>query len=269
MRRDVAVIGMFRLGVTLASVAVIGLLMDPFPVQGAEEAEFIDTAFIAMTYIAAPVFGLVIAVVAHSVLVHRSSGPQDGDGELITGSGPTAWVPRVWLGATTVLAVVVMIYPGLTGLAELRSDKTSELEVTMTAFQFGWLAEYAGRGVRVSGQNELVLPAETRIRFDVTALDVLHGFWIPAFRTKIDAVPGQTTTLYITTTDPGPDERDTDHAYRVQCAELCGLLHARMTMPVRVVEAAEFEAWIAEQTAARLSKQAAEPITGRVAGKAQ
>ena len=118
----------------------------------------------------------------------------------------------------------------------------------MTAYQFAWLAEYPEQNVRVAGPKELVLPAHTRIRFDITALDVVHSFWVPVFRSKMDAVPGQITTLYITTTDPGSPA--TDSGYRVQCAELCGLLHARMTMPVRVLPQAEFQQWLTQQQAA-------------------
>ncbi len=89
--------------------------------------------------------------------------------------------------------------------------------------------------------DELVLPDETRIRFDVTALDVLHSFWVPAFRQKIDAVPGQTTTVYVTTKGLGDPS---DAAYRLQCAELCGLHHGTMAMPVRVLGADDFGEWL-------------------------
>ena len=90
--------------------------------------------------------------------------------------------------------------------------------------------------------NELVLPVDTHVRFDVTAVDVLHSFWIPAFRTKIDAVPGLTTTLHANITETG-DYKD-DINFRVQCAELCGRDHSIMMSPVRVVERDEFNEWV-------------------------
>ena len=88
-----------------------------------------------------------------------------------------------------------------------------------------------------------MLPAETRIKFNITSDDVLHSFWIPAFGPKIDAVPGLTTELYITTLEPGGPETD-KAGYRAQCAELCGLSHTEMVMPVRVVEHDEFDTWL-------------------------
>lgn len=214
--------------------------MDPFPTVGAEEAEFSDHAFRVMTYMGAPVFGFVIAALVYSLLRFRVKEPTV-DGPPIRGTGT---VPRVWLGVTSCLAVVVMIYPGLTGLAELRADQTHDIEVTVTGVRWAWLVEYPGE---VTVTQELVLPVHQRVKLNITAPagDVLHSFWVPAFRMKLDAVPGQVNVLYLTPTELGSFE--TDAAYRIQCAEMCGLMHGRMAMPVRVVEADEFERWLAEK----------------------
>jgi cytochrome c oxidase subunit 2 len=75
--------------------------------------------------------------------------------------------------------------------------------------------------------------------------DVLHSVWVPAFRQKIGAVPGLHTTIFTTLTHTGTPD---DAAYRLQCAELCGLDHSDMVMPVRVVEPSEFTAWVALRT---------------------
>jgi cytochrome c oxidase subunit 2 len=97
--------------------------------------------------------------------------------------------------------------------------------------------------------GEMVLPADRRVKFEVTATDVLHAFWVPAFRMKIDAVPGGVTTTYATPNVTGG--RDDDIGFRLVCAELCGTGHSVMAMPVRVVEPDEFEAWVAEKALAR------------------
>ncbi len=91
-----------------------------------------------------------------------------------------------------------------------------------------------------------MLPMGQRVRFDVTSIDVLHAFWIPAFRMKIDAVPGMVTTVYAT-----PDKTGTfqdDYGFRLQCAEMCGTFHSKMMLPVRVVETGEFDDWVAQMT---------------------
>lgn len=238
VNRHLAIAGI--LWVVFTALAAAGTaLMNPFPTVGAEEAEFSDHAFRLMTYMGSPVFGLVMAALFYSVVKFRAKGPGE-DGPPIRGTG---LVPRVWLVTTSTLAVVVMIYPGLTGLAELRRDRTYDLEVNVTGFRWAWVAQYP----EGFSAQELVLPVDRRVKFNVTAPagDVLHSFWVPAFRLKIDAVPGQITNLYITPTELG--DGATDAAYRVQCAELCGLYHARMSMPVRVVEVEEYEAWVAEK----------------------
>lgn len=243
MRRDLALVAVIW-GVVTALCWVFAAAMNPFPTVGAHEAEFSDHAFRVMTYMGAPVFGLVVAVLVYSVLRFRVHGDPIADGPSIRGTGA---VPRIWLVVTSLFAVVVMIYPGLTGLAELRSDKSADLVVTMTGQRWSWVAAYPDSGVTLPGSEELVLPLGKRVRFDVTARegDVLHSFWIPAFRMKIDAVPGQIDQVYITPTELGNGEDDV--AYRVQCAELCGLLHARMSMKVRVVQPAEFDQWLAQR----------------------
>lgn len=238
MNRHLAIAGI--LWVVFTALAFAGTtLMNPFPTVGAEEAEFSDHAFRLMTYMGSPVFGFVMAALVYSILRFRAPGP-GLDGPPIKGTG---LVPRVWLVTTSTLAVVVMIYPGLTGLAELRRDRTYDLEVNVTGFRWAWVAQYP----EGFSAQELVLPAHQRVKFNITAPagDVLHSFWVPAFRLKIDAVPGQITHLYITPTELG--DGATDPAYRVQCAELCGLYHARMAMPVRVVEPDEYRAWVAEK----------------------
>jgi cytochrome c oxidase subunit 2 len=87
--------------------------------------------------------------------------------------------------------------------------------------------------------NELVLPVDRPVHFQIHAKDVLHSFWVPAFRMKQDAVPGITTTTRVT-----PDREGT---YEVVCAELCGIGHATMRQQVRVVPTAEFDDWVKDR----------------------
>lgn len=247
MRRDLTVAAAIWAVVTALAVAAIYFLLDPFPTHGAEEATLIDDAFFTLTYMATPVFGLVVAALGYSVLRFRTTGDPVEDGPPIFGG---VAIPVAWVAVTSALAIVVMIHPGLTGLFELRSDQTADLQVNVTGFRWAWTVEYPESGVRVtSPADELVLPAFRRIQFNVSAIegDVLHSFWVPAFRVKADAVPGQVQRMFVTLDRTGSPD---DIAYRVQCAEFCGLFHAGMAMDVRVLEPEEFDAWIASKTAA-------------------
>ena len=85
----------------------------------------------------------------------------------------------------------------------------------------------------------LRLPAGRQVEFRLTALDVIHSFWVPEFRQKQDAVPGEVTGVAITPTEPG------EHS--VVCTELCGLGHALMRAGVIVMREDEFDRWRSEQ----------------------
>lgn len=238
MRRDLVFAALLWL--VLTAIGEAAAVIDILPVVGAEEAEEIDDAFRVLLYLGVPVLTFVVAALLYSVLRFRARGVPTEDGPPIRGRTSVA---TIWLGVTGSLAVLVMIYPGFTGLLALQEDKPVDLVVEVEAVQWAWIVTYPEQDVRVL--DEMVLPVEQGVRFRITSTDVLHSLWIPAFRQKIDAVPGRVTELHVTPTRIG--DYDGDIAYRVQCAELCGLDHQRMTMPVRVVTEEEFEAWIASK----------------------
>lgn len=244
MRRDFTLFAIIWAAVTLASLAVSYFILKEvsFPTVGAEEAHIVDDAFMVLTYLATPVFGVVIAAMVVSVLNHRSNGPNE-DGQRILGHGR---VPVIWFAVSSLLCVVVIIYPGIWGIIELAKNDDADMEINVTGQMWSWTVEYPESGVRVLGAQEMVLPKDETIKVNIVSLDILHSFWIPAFRLKLDALPGDQKTLYIT---PNAIGDPSDSAYRLQCAELCGVGHAIMAMPVRVVEKAEFDAWLKEQAA--------------------
>ena len=98
--------------------------------------------------------------------------------------------------------------------------------VNVTGQQFAWTFEYRGAGGKVSS-DQLYLPEGTSVEFHVRSKDVIHDFWVPEFRLKIDAVPGITTKYRVTPNRLG--------AYTVVCAELCGLGHSTMRQTVHVL----------------------------------
>lgn len=231
-----------------------------FPLAAAREAAVADHAFRLLMGMAAPVFSLVVAVLLYALLGRRGRGdPPEAP----------AYVPehpsvlRVWFAVTAALAAYVIYNPGLVGLAEMRQVPLSgllggsaaggvrlaslagvdaELVVRVRASRWLWQFEYPEHNVTA---RELVLPAGRRVRFEVTSVDIVHSFWVPAFRTKIDAVPNLTTYLHVTPTRVGSFEDSVD--LRVQCAELCGVGHGIMAAAVRVVEPERFQEWLAQQ----------------------
>lgn len=238
------------LWVVLTAIGGLLVIADLYPTVGSHEAEDFDDIFRFLLILGVPVFTFVVSAVIYAMLAFRirESMPTE-DGPVIRGNG---WFPRAWLAVTGCLAVFVMIYPGLTGLAELQDakraygwgERDADMVIKATGFKWQWVFEYPdGTQVSVAAGKELVLPVDTSIRFDVEAADVIHSLWIPAFRMKIDAIPGRTTYMTVKPTKEGAYE--TDQAYRVQCTELCGLDHAKMLFPIRVVSEAEYESWLA------------------------
>jgi cytochrome c oxidase subunit 2 len=113
------------------------------------------------------------------------------------------------------------------------------LEVNAIGQQFAWKFVYSDYDDLTSG--ELVLPLDQEARFTLTAVDVIHSFWVPNFGQKQDAVPGIETTILVTPTRTGE--------FAVICTELCGLGHATMRAKARVVTQAEFNTWVKEKRA--------------------
>lgn len=227
---------------TLAGQAVVWIFIRGImPERYAETATIVDDAFLYLTALAVPVFAFVISAVTVSLVRFRSKGEPEDDGPPMHGDRRVfGW----WLGITGTLAASLIVFPGLVGLVQLGNQENVSTEdllvVRVQAARWAWTIEYPAAGV-TSGE-ELVLPVDQPVRFEISSVDIVHSFWIPAFRVKIDAVPGKTTTATLTPDRAGSFE--TDPMMRIQCAELCGLNHSTMALPVRVLEPAEFDAWL-------------------------
>lgn len=130
------------------------------------------------------------------------------------------------------LVVMAMFYYGWTGFKALRTVPDNALEVKVTGRMFAWSFEYPN-GKR---SNVLFAPVNTPMKLNLTATDVLHSFYVPAFRIKMDTVPGMDTYAWFRSDKKG--------SFDVFCAEYCGVKHANMITTVEVVEPEEYEVWV-------------------------
>jgi len=234
-RKDILVLVVVWAALTALGI-IVATSLPIFPAAASREAEFVDRAFTTLAVLAAPVFSLVVVLLVYSVIRFRRKGTPGEDGPAITGNVPLV---TVWVMATLGLALFVAINPGLTGMAELRAHREADMVVEVRSRQWEWEFHYPKENIQ---SLELRLPAGKRVRFEITALDTLHSFWVPEFRVKQDAVPGQTQILFTTPTGVG--------RFEAVCAELCGLGHTIMRSPVIVMPQAEFDSWIAGKRAA-------------------
>lgn len=133
--------------------------------------------------------------------------------------------------------------------AKLSLPSESEaLMVAVSSNQFEWEATYPGEdGVLDTADdiqapiNVLHFPVNQPVIIRLESEDVLHSFWVPAFRVKQDAVPGRQIQFWFEATLPGE--------YELACAELCGLGHYRMRGQITIESQAEFDAWLADLAA--------------------
>lgn len=255
-------------GIVLASSLVgiaIGLGLDWFPTQGATVSHKIDTFWDVLLIVSIPIFCAVTTIVGYSVYRWRMRpGEERIDGPPIHGNTrlEVIWtaIPSVIIAGLCAYAVILLL-----DIQESPAKGTRVVDVTGQQFAWTFKVDEGGRAVNAS---RLVLPIGEPVEFHVRTKDVLHDFWVPAFRLKVDAVPGITTKYAITPNKLG--------RFDIVCAELCGLGHAYMRQYVNVVSRERYDRWLqAASGAAAAPKpgtQAAAPaaIDGRklfVAGK--
>jgi cytochrome c oxidase subunit II len=216
----------------------VGLSIHWFPESASTQAGPIDHLWDVLIVVTVPVFVTVMIIVLFSVVNFRMRpGEENLDGPPIHGN---TRLEIVWTAIPAIMLVALCSYAWIV-LTDIEKPQAGEMRVNVTGQQFAWSYEYPQAGGKPVKSNQLVLPNNQPVRFYVKALDVIHDFWVPAFRMKIDAVPGIETKYRITPSRLG--------TYPVVCAELCGLGHSVMRSSARVVTPATFKTWLASKTA--------------------
>jgi len=174
---------------------------------------------------------------------------------------------EVWLISLTTGGVIAMLAPGLFVWAQFISVPDDAMEVEVIGQQWLWNYRLPGEDGRLgaadnrfvtfdnplgisphdpAGQDDLVvigsdlyLPVDRPIRFALRSVDVLHNFYVPEFRAKMDMIPGSSTYFWATPTKVG--------TYEILCAELCGVGHSYMRGIVHVVTQEEYDDWLVLQ----------------------
>lgn len=179
---------------------------------------------------------------------------------------------EVVLTVVPTLILVAMAWPATKVMLNSADTANSELTIKVTGYQWKWRYEYVGTDINFMSSlkrdsdearrigssidpysvdnylldvdRPLVIPADTKVRFVITAEDVIHAWWVPALGWKQDAIPGIINDNWTRVSKPG--------IYRGQCAELCGKDHGFMPIVVEVKPKAEFDQWLVAQQASSL-----------------
>jgi cytochrome c oxidase subunit II len=244
--------------------AVLGCLLGiavvaagTMPEQASKQAENTDWVYDIMVIITGGIFGLVTAVLVAAIVLFRHRRGETRTAPPVHGhTGLEIW----W---TIIPAVIVIFFTAISWKA-LNDNEGGKADMAITVWgqQFDWKYDYPELGLEQ--QSELVVPVDTKIDFTVQTKDVIHGFWVPAWRVQINATPGQETALRVTPTKTG--------SFKVVCTFICGSGHPVMgtdvkgSIPrhVRVVTRAEWDAW-AEEAKAAAAEAAASPEGAAVA----
>lgn len=200
--------------------------MTPSIIQaGTQAAARVDQTFLFIFGASAAILVFItLLMIWFVVRYHHTRHPQAAD---ISGN---VWAEIAWTVLPTVL-VMGMFWSGWTSFKALRSAPADAMRVKVTARMWSWVFEYEN-GKRAS---TLYVPVDRAVRLDMTSADVLHSFFVPAFRIKMDTVPGMETYAWFQAAREG--------SYDILCAEYCGLQHANMLSTVEVLSDEKFRKW--------------------------
>ena len=204
-----------------------------------EEAGPIDTLLDVMIVLSCFVFSIVMVMFGYAIWKYRAKPGDESDGEPIHGN---TRLEIAWTVIPTVIVLFGAAYSWviLDDIEEVSGGERMQIDVT--AQQFKWTFEYPDEGV-VS--DELHVPVDTQLDLHLTALEVLHSFWVPEWRIKRDLVPhGGGSEEVDDTVQVTPNE---EGSYTLVCTEYCGTGHATMNAFVEVESQEEFDAWVGKQ----------------------
>ena len=157
------------------------------------------------------------------------------------------------------LILIAMAVPASKTLTEIYDDEEGEINIQVVGYQWKWEYKYLeddinffsnlstdqdeiynlvpkGENYLLEVDEPLIIPVDTRVRFLITANDVIHSWWVPDFAIKQDAIPGFINTAWTRAEETG--------IYRGNCTELCGKNHGFMPVVVKVVEKDEYSDWV-------------------------
>jgi cytochrome c oxidase subunit II len=204
----------------------------PFWRPGASpHAADVDLLFTCLLLTSMLVVGLLLVLLVTFAVRYRAGSNADR-GDRIRKS----WHWEVSWTAATLLIFLALFAWGAALYLHLYETPDHALAIYVVAKQWMWKAQHPGGQREI---NELHIPVQQPVRLIMASQDVIHSFFVPAFRVKHDVVPGRFQDLWFRPTKTG--------VFQLLCAEFCGTDHSRMTGRIVVLEPAEYEGWLARQ----------------------
>ena len=218
-----------------------------------------------------------IGVVVFGVMFYTMIAHRKANGAKASNFHESTFLEILWT-VVPIIILVIMVIPATKTLIKVYDTSEPDLDVVVTGYQWKWKYEYLNedvsffsslstpsdqiRNLAPKGPNyllevdqELVIPVKKKVRFLITANDVIHAWWVPDLAVKKDAIPGFINESWTYIDEPG--------TYRGQCAELCGKDHGFMPIVVRAVPQEEFDSWMAKkrEASAAIAEAAKQTLT--------
>lgn len=224
--------------VTLAAVALLSAACDEGSPSTLDSrgpgAARIEGLWWLMLWISVVVMAIVLGFLVFAVIKGRRADAV-ADHRARWGE-PFIVVAGVIIPAVILTAVFALSLRDMAAIA--RPDEPASMTVEVVGHDWWWEARYNGGEIVTA--NEIHIPAGQPVRVELTTDDVLHSFWVPQLQAKTDTVPGRVNHTWLEADMPG--------RYRGQCAEFCGLQHAKMAFFVVAQSPDDFEAWLENQS---------------------
>lgn len=210
-------------------------------------AQGVDQLYYLLTVITLFFTALIFGMIFYFMIRYRRRRESD------IASGPNDNLPLelTWTIIPALMCVVLFIWGSFLYVRNSRPPKSS-MEIFVIGKQWMWHIEHP-EGVREI--NELHVPVNTPVRIILTSQDVIHDFYIPAFRVKKDALPGRYTSLWFEATEVG--------TYHLYCAQYCGTDHSKMIGWVYVMNPTDYANWLAGGSKTESMAEAGEKLFGR------
>jgi cytochrome c oxidase subunit 2 len=205
------------------------------PPKASTIAGDVDGIFFFIYWLCVFFFVLIVVLMAWFVIKHRRRDVSQKAGKTATHNTP---LEVTWTVIPLIL-VIAIFYVGLKAYANMVEPPANAYEVYATAQKWSWTFEHRNGATEV---NSLCVPEGRPVKVIMTSQDVLHAFYVPAFRVKQDAVPGRYTTVWFETKATGEHR-----THQLFCAEYCGTDHSQMTAIINVFPQDQFEEVIAEK----------------------
>jgi cytochrome c oxidase subunit 2 len=193
----------------------------------------VDTAFYVIFGISGVMLaGITVAIIWMVWRYNRKRQPAP-----LSQKDHNLWLEVVWTVIPTLL-VMLMFWYGWEGYLSLRRIPDDAMHIKATARMWSWLFTYNNGKT----SDKLYVPVGQPVKVELHSKDVLHSFYVPAFRVKRDMVPGMTNWVWFKAEKSG--------SYDLFCAEYCGVGHSAMVTTVEALPVTEFQAWLERGAAA-------------------